>query len=65
MCPDRVCTIIMACCVLHNIATLLKEPEPLDDAGDNLPAGNQDMNIHYNGPENGISVRDYITKSYF
>jgi hypothetical protein len=27
MSPDRVCTIILACAVLHNIAIQLKEPD--------------------------------------
>ena len=26
--PDRVCTIVMACAVLHNIAVERREPEP-------------------------------------
>ena len=30
MAPDRVCIIIAACCILHNIAVTLREPDPED-----------------------------------
>ena len=29
--PDRVCTIVMSCAVLHNIAQERREPEPGED----------------------------------
>ena len=65
MCPERVCTIITACYVLHNIAISMKEPEPPEDVGKNLAAGDQDMNTQYSGPENKISVWNYIANSCF
>jgi len=30
MAPDRVCTIVVACRILHNIAVILGEPDPED-----------------------------------
>ena len=37
MSPERACTIIVACFILHNIAVKLREPEPqLDDGSDDF-----------------------------
>ncbi|XP_033754693.1 putative nuclease HARBI1 [Pecten maximus] len=60
--PERVCKIIGACAVLHNLAVSLKEPE-LDDAN----GVNDIINdaAVYNGPEDGHSVRRHITATYF
>ncbi|XP_048240406.1 putative nuclease HARBI1 [Haliotis rufescens] len=60
MSPERVCTIIGACAVLHNLAIILREPM-LDVDGED------DSNIEgqYTGPEDGRGIRDYITRHYF
>ena len=63
MTPDRVCTIIAACFVLHNIAVSLREPE-IDDTWD---TDEQDFDVQeqYHGPENGNAVRKHITNTSF
>ena len=62
MAPDRVCTIIVACIVLHNMAIHLREPE-LDDG----LSGDEQYDLHeqYRGPENGNAVRRHITDTFF
>ena len=60
MAPEKVCLIIGACAVLHNIAVLQNEPmegdEDLDEDGEVEP---------YNGPEQGLSIRDHIYHTFF
>ncbi len=64
MTPDRVCTIIMACAVLHNIAVQRQEPEPeedmefleLVDGEDYIAAGAELV---------GVTARDYMAQTYF
>ena len=58
MAPDRVCTIIVACIVLHNMAIHLREPE-LDDG----LIGDEEYDLHE--PENGNAVRRHITHTFF
>ena len=41
MAPDRVCTIIVACIILHNIAIHLREPE-VDDG----VVGEEEYDLH-------------------
>ncbi|CAC5387967.1 HARBI1 [Mytilus coruscus] len=59
--PEKVCRIIGAYAVLHNIAVLRKEP--LDETPcinpPPVPAN------AYNGPQGGNTVRDYIARSFF
>ena len=53
--PERVCTIIGACDVLHNIAVIMNEPmddDPLDDDVVEID--------HYQGPQRGLVIRDHI-----
>ncbi|XP_056020447.1 putative nuclease HARBI1 [Ostrea edulis] len=59
--PERVCTIIGACAVLHNIAIMQREP--VLDEGMAIP----DRNIPgtYNGPDDGKNIRNYITRNNF
>lgn len=64
MTPDRACTIVAACCILHNIAIQLKEPN-LDDCLDVNDPMMYDMLIHYHGAESGNAVRKHITNSFF
>ena len=63
MAPDRVCTIVAACSILHNIAVNLREPDPEDcDKGDEgCPADRQSQY----GRETGSAVRQHITKTFF
>ena len=64
MTPDRVCTIIMACAVLQNIAVQRQEPEPeedmefleLVDGEDYIAAGAELV---------GVTARDYMAQTYF
>ena len=62
MAPDRVCTIVVACFVLHNIAVNLREPD-VDDA--NIDNEDCDVQGQYHGPENGNAVRKHITDTFF
>ena len=59
--PDRVCTIIVACCILHNIA--IDNNEPLPNFEDNEPWNEEDD--HFVGNETGHAVRTHITNTYF
>ncbi|XP_013381198.1 putative nuclease HARBI1 [Lingula anatina] len=61
MSPGRVCNIIGACAVLHNIAIIRNEPLP--DGNDPGPGPN--MGIQYNGPEDGRAVRDHVARAFF
>ena len=62
MAPDRVCTIIVACIVLHNMAIHLREPKV-----DNGLIGDEEYDLHeeYRGPDNGYAVRRLITDTFF
>lgn len=62
--PDRVCTIVVACCILHNIAVILAEPDPEDcDMEDEGCAA--DLHNQYHGHETGNAVRQHITNTFF
>ena len=60
MAPEKVCIIIGACAVLHNITTILNEPMEDGDASDEMNVGNV-----YCGPDQGQAVRNYICQTYF
>ncbi|CAG2251694.1 HARBI1 [Mytilus edulis] len=60
--PAKVCRIIGACAILHNIAIMLREPMEDDESGENQEDVGQ---MNYNGPEDGRSIRNFITTSYF
>ena len=55
MTPERACSVIGACAVLHNIAVLLNES--LDDDPEGIDP--------YHGPQRGLAMRDHICNSYF
>ena len=60
MTPQRACSVIGACAVLHNIAVLLNEPmddDPLDDDPEGIDP--------YHGPQRGLAMRDHICNTYF
>ena len=62
--PDRVCTIVMACAVLHNIAIERHEPEPEEDEGDLVEL--EDGEEHFDAAErDGVTARDYMAQTYF
>ena len=48
MSPERVCTLVAACCVLHNIAVDFNEPVQYDDDDQGLNLGH-----NYDGPNRG------------
>ena len=57
--PEKVCVIVGACAVLHNIAVRLHEPmedEEVDELADVDP---------YHGPQQGLSLRDHICQTFF
>ena len=59
MAPEKVCVIVGACAVLHNIAVRLHEPmedEEVDGLADVDP---------YHGPQQGLSLRDHICQTFF
>lgn len=58
MAPHRVCTIIVACYILHNLTVNLREPAPEDlDMDDE---GAADLYTLYHGCETGDAVREHI-----
>ncbi len=60
--PERVCTIVMACAVLHNIAQERREPEPEGDDFVELEDGEE----HFADIErDGVTARDYMAQTYF
>ena len=58
--PQAASKVILACTVLHNIAIMMREPEVDDQYIDQPQPAEQ-----YSGPEEGASVREYITRHYF
>ena len=57
--PEKVCVIVGACAVLHNIAVRLHEPmedEEVDEMADVDP---------YRGPQQGLSLRGHICQTFF
>lgn len=62
MSPERVCTIIVACFVLHNIAVKFREPESADI---NISVEDFDVQEQYRGRENGNAMRGHITDTFF
>uniref|UniRef100_A0A8W8IF33 Putative nuclease HARBI1 n=1 Tax=Magallana gigas TaxID=29159 RepID=A0A8W8IF33_MAGGI len=59
--PAKVCKIIGACAILHNIAISLKE-EMDDEDEDDVNAA---VHLAYRGPEDGRAIRNFITRTYF
>ncbi len=60
--PSRVCKIISACAVLHNLAIQRNEPLPTLDV--NVRIREQPNNL-YQGLETGRAVRNHIVNTYF
>ena len=60
MTPERACSVIGACAVLHNIAVLLNEPMDDDSLVDD-PEGIDP----YHGPQRGLAMRDHICNTHF
>ena len=59
MAPRKVCLIVGACAVLHNIAIQLHEP--MEDEELDLVA---DVDS-YHGPQQGLLIRDHICETFF
>eukprot|EP00105_Crassostrea_gigas_P036952 XP_019921100.1 PREDICTED: putative nuclease HARBI1 [Crassostrea gigas] len=59
--PAKVCKIIGACAILHNIAISLKEEMDDEDEED----VNAAVHLAYRGPEDGRAMRNFITRTYF
>ena len=58
MAPEKVCMIVGACAMLHNIALLLHKPmedEKVEELADVDP---------YHGPQQGLSIRDHICQTF-
>ena len=62
MSPERVCTIIVACFVLHNIAVKFMEPE-----SDDINISVEDFHVQeqYRGRKNGNAMKRHITDTFF
>ena len=56
----KVCTVIGACAVLHNIAISRKEPVP-----DLILMDEQPVVAAFHGPENGKAIRNHICNTFF
>ena len=54
--PAKVCKIIGACAILHNIALSLREEMEDDDDDQN---DNAALNVAYRGPEDGRAIRKF------
>jgi len=61
MAPEKVCIIIGACAVLHNIAMLLKEPMEDGEVEDEM----NDVSDVYYGPDQGRAVQNHICRTFF
>ena len=62
--PERVCTIIMACTVLHNIAIERREPEP--EVKDDDLVELQDGEEYFEREErDGVTAKDHMVQIYF
>ena len=61
MSPERVCKIIGACAVLHNIAIFLNEPMEDEEELEEAPT----LEDNFNGEQRGLLVRNYIRDTYF
>ncbi len=59
MTPERVCTITIACCILHNIAIDNNEPPP--EYEDEEPF----EDVNFVGVETGQVVRNHLANTYF
>ena len=59
MTPERVCTITIACCILHNIA--IDNNEPIPEYEDEEPF----EDVDFVGVETGQVVRDHLANTYF
>ncbi|XP_061195355.1 putative nuclease HARBI1 [Saccostrea echinata] len=59
--PAKVCSVVGACAILHNIALILKEEMEDDDEHDDNDVGQ----LNYQGPEDGRAIRNFITTNYF
>lgn len=60
--PDRVCKIVVACAVLHNICISLKEPEYQEEIEEEDV---QPPPMVFQGQQDGRGVRDYVTRHCF
>ena len=60
MAPEKVCLIVGACSVLHNIAIM--QNEPLEDEEANLDIVEVEP---YHGPEQGLSIREHLCNTFF
>jgi hypothetical protein len=59
---ERVCTIVTACCILHNIAK--DHNEALPECEDDEPWNEDDID-NFAGVETGQAVRNHIANTYF
>ena len=62
MSPERVCTIVVTCCILHNIDVDHNEPLPDSEESEHW---NEDVDSEFLGVETGQAVRDHIANTYF
>lgn len=60
MAPEKVCMIVGACAVLHNMIALQLH-EPMED-GEVDELADVDP---YHGPQQGLSLRDHICQKFF
>ena len=58
--PEKVCTLIGACAVLHNISILLNDRIDGDPFHDNQPEL-----VRYHWPDQGRLLRDQVCNTFF
>ncbi|XP_060588934.1 putative nuclease HARBI1 [Ruditapes philippinarum] len=68
--PEKVCKVVLACAVLHNICKRLNIQMPLqddddDDNDDNSNAQDNTINGNNAAFQNGLRFRDHIVQTYF
>jgi hypothetical protein len=60
MAPERVCTFVAACCMIHNIAIDYNEPLGNDDDDEDQV----DLGNNYEGANRAEAVRSHITNTF-
>ena len=58
--PEKVCTLIGACAVLHNISIIRNDSSDDDPIDDDQPEL-----VPYYGPDQGRLIREHICNTFF
>ena len=64
MLPERLCRVVLACAVLHNIAMQYNLPEP-DNEDEEEEEEGADQVDHHNDGRAGVRVREALIQNHF